>query len=389
MTMAFRVTGLLTAASLIAASTPAFAQDDTAQTGIIAALGLEAASGKTTINDGAGAIEASLLASDAMLQAGEIIAGVTKQAVSEKDKVLVVSRYQQVSLAMVRVVEKRIAAVRKLVDRAPCTPKYVAPDKQDGTLNLFGDTKKPKILASDIAGAVATDITISPISFSFEDRLLINSVIVGQKGILRSGNVWTSASNGMPKPGAVATASAAQASTADAVFVVPEEITDVAASSRILSAYEGMQAAADDKRGCTDNDTKAAIAAVDALTTSLNAAEKGSLSSLGTALQLESLVPSSTAPASQTYILRVAVEQTGGTAIARSGIWYALGIRGASVVSAGLLASFRLVNPQTGAVVTSGIVRCAVPQTQFGRVQRAIRDNTGKYGKTECSYRTA
>lgn len=382
MTMAFRVTGLLTAASLIAASTPAVAQDDTAQTGIIAALGLEAASGKTTINDGAGAIEASLLASDAMLQAGAVIAGVTKQAAREGDKVLVVSRNQQVPLAMVRVVKDRIGGVLQQVQRAPCTPKYVVPE-EDGSRNIWKNKEKPKVLASDIAGAVATDITISPVSFSFEDRLLVNAIVMGQNGIPTTYKSWKSTSDELSKAPTVLS------SAGKASFLMPGEITDVAASSAIRTDYAAMHKAADDKRGCTDNDTKAAIATVDALTDSLNAAEDGKLSPLETALQLEPLLTPDKDKTARTYILRVAIEQTGGTAIARSGIWYALGIRGASVVSAGLLASFRLVNPQTGAVLTSGIVRCAVPQTQFGRVQRVIRDNTGQYGKTECSYRAA
>jgi hypothetical protein len=389
MTMAFRVTGLLTAASLITASTPAFAQDDTAQTGIIAALGLEAASGKTTINDGAGAIEASLLASDAMLQAGAVIAGVTKQAVNGGDKVLVVSRNQQVPLAMVRVIKDRIESVLNRIQSAPCTPEYVAPEKKGGSPYFNKGIDAPKVLASDIAGALATDITISPINFSFEDRLLINAVMLVQQG---TSSDWLS----VPKASSnFATKSIGQkpkAPTHSASLLVPGEVTDVAASSAIRTNYAAMQKAADNKRGCTDNDTKAAIATVDALTDSLNAAEDGKLSPLETALQLEPLLTPDEKKAERTYVLRVAIEQTGGTAIARSGIWYALGIRGASVVSAGLLASFRLVDPQTGAVVTSGIVRCAVPQTQFGRVQRVVRDNSGKSDKnseTFCAYRTA
>lgn len=113
--------GFLAVASLVSMSNPALAEDDTAKTGLIAALGIEAASGKTTIAGGAGAIEAGLLSSDAMLRAGAIIASITNEAAGGGN-VLVVSRDQQVSLAMVRVVQDRIQAVRDLLARTPCPP---------------------------------------------------------------------------------------------------------------------------------------------------------------------------------------------------------------------------------------------------------------------------
>jgi|GEM_PF-2826593 len=61
------------ALALVTATSPARADDDT-KTGVLAALGLSAASGKTTAPSGVGAIEAGILSSDAYNQAGAIIA---------------------------------------------------------------------------------------------------------------------------------------------------------------------------------------------------------------------------------------------------------------------------------------------------------------------------
>lgn len=375
MTMAFRVTGLMTAASLVVASTPALAQDDTTQTGLIAALGLEAASGKTTINEGAGAIEASLLASDAMLEAGAIIAGVTKKAVDQEDRVLVISHDQQISLAMVRIVHDRIESVRDYVKKAQCETEYVTADGMKMEAFPGTDNDEPKLIASDIAGAIATDIAISPVKFNFDDRLLVNAVAMNQDGeTFAFSRVWRQfkgASEKAPKKTS---------------FVIPGEVSDFGSDSKIRENYKELQKLTDSRRGCTNNEAKAAVLTADALTTTLNAAEKGALSPLEVALQLEPLLATDGKAPARTYILRVAVEQTGGTAIARSGIWYALGFPGASVVSAGLLASFRLVNPQTGVVLNSGIIRCVVPQTPFSRVHRAILNSSDG---TACAYRTA
>ena len=71
-------------------------------------------------------------------------------------------------------------------------------------------------------------------------------------------------------------------------------------------------------------------------------------------------------------VLRVAVEQTGGTAITRSNIFYTLGWPGAATVSAGFLASFRLTDPVKGTALLAGFVRCAVTPTRFQDVRKIV-----------------
>lgn len=232
---------------------------------------------------------------------------------------------------------------------------------------------------SDVAGAIATDTTIAPVAFTTDDRMLINAVLMGRnEKRYQAALTWQLVAGSEP-----ATSKTSKAAS----FIVPNEIADVAASSPIRVAYDGMQREANTKRGCSGDAIKGAISAADALTTSLNAAEKGAQSPLVTAMQLDGLAAAYAKkddPA--TYILRIAVEQTGGTAITRSGIIYTLGFPGASVVSAGVLVSFRLLSPKTGEVIRSGVVRCAVPQTRFGKVQRVVLDNADR---TACSYRAS
>ena len=84
-----------------------------------------------------------------------------------------------------------------------------------------------------------------------------------------------------------------------------------------------------------------------------------------------------------TFLLRVALEQAGGTAITQASIIYTLGLPGASVVSASVIVSFRQVGPVAGTTVSTGIVRCAVPQMRFQRLHAVILGNADR---TACSY---
>ena len=80
-------------------------------------------------------------------------------------------------------------------------------------------------------------------------------------------------------------------------------------------------------------------------------------------------------------ILRTTIEQQGGTSITRSGILYTLGFPGAAQISAGLIASYRLVEPDTGQAKAAGFVLCVVKPVNIGRVARIVQ-NGDRVGTT-------
>jgi hypothetical protein len=71
----------------------------------------------------------------------------------------------------------------------------------------------------------------------------------------------------------------------------------------------------------------------------------------------------------------VTIEQIGGTSITRSNIWYTLGLPlmpEQASVGAGVLASYRLVDPINGSEVASGSVACLTKQVGLKAVQGEI-----------------
>ncbi|WP_140850222.1 hypothetical protein [Sphingomonas glacialis] len=340
--------------------------DDPA-TGVIAGLGIAAASGKTTASTGSGAIEAGILGSDAVLQTGGIIAGITNKAAGNRT-VLVLAQDESVNLNQPDVVLERLAAVTALFSvrckSGPNGPAIAAPDAPAAP-------SLGPVLPKDVIAATAVDTSISPITLSVADRMLIDAVLInGNATPLIPESGWS-------KPAAFV---AAPTGTAVAAFAAPADVTMAKLSgSEVYRQYKALLALETSFRSCDTTEAKTALTTADALVTSLNApGDKGAPSALINAVQLE------TVRGASTLVLRVAVEQAGGTLLTRTGVIYTLGFPGAAVISSGLLTSFRLSDPTTGKVVALGLVRCFLPPSRLSKVRDAV-DNAAS-APMSCSY---
>jgi hypothetical protein len=354
---------------------------DTTEVTLAAGLGLTAASGKTTLGAGAGAIEAGVLGADAFQQAGAIIAALVNRSAAGKT-VLVTARDEQANLALATIVKDRIDAVTRLLQRAgrSCPAPKAAKEKDDkeNAVPFAAAAPKDKIspALSDVVAALATETAISGIELKAEDRLLINAVLSNRATLGStpraewSSSIADTADDTKPE------------GTTIARFRVAGEATRAGIGGPVAIAYKALLDEADKLRtGCTSAAANAAFTTADALVNSLNTpAEKTGMTPLAGAMQAESF------STPDTRILRLAIEQTGGTAITRAGIAYTLGFPNAAMVSAGLVVSFRLVDPTTGAPTLAGIVRCAVPPQNF----KAVAKTAGGTATTAiCAYRAA
>jgi hypothetical protein len=351
--------------------------DDNATTGILAGLGLSAADGKTTVSNSGGAIEASVLGSDAFDQAGAIIAAAMNKNAAGK-RVLVLAHDETFDLTQPEIVKERIAAVASLYNGAACNDKKLTPPPAPAPGRVTPQVVIPglgTLQPKDIVGAIATDTAISGLTLTGNDRLLIAAILLNRRanGSDNRGDDDAAMTWKLNPP---------VSSGTPAKYIIPGELTAPAiTTSAVYKAYKALLGTEEKKRGggCDSAAIKAAMIATDALATSLNApADKSGPSPLINAIQLEA------AGGTQPLILRVAIEQIGGTTITKSGVLYTLGLPGASRVSSGLLVSFRLDDPATGEVKSVGLVRCITAPSNL----RKAHDTIVK-GKTAmaCSYR--
>jgi hypothetical protein len=95
-------------------------------------------------------------------------------------------------------------------------------------------------------------------------------------------------------------------------------------------------------------------------------------------------------------IVRVAIDDRGGTAITRSNIWFTFGFPGAAVVTSGLKISFQISDPMLGTNLITGQIRCATRPTSYREVRRMLvsqaPEGDGSIGARQaalvtCAYR--
>ena len=349
-----RMDGLVGVCAVLAAGWPAAAPAADATTGIAAGLGLTAASGKTTMASGAGGIEATLLTSDAIMAAGREIRW-RAAAVAAGQPLIVIGRSDTLDLASASWVKARMQTLLdeiKAVDLAHCSDKDPAAHGGGGggggvQRELAGVplTGSP----ADITAALATDVSISPITVSVDDRLLINAVAAKAEP---SGWVGLGARD-------------AAVFVQDGSVIVPGEIVDVGSGNDLMRSYVALQQASDGLTKCTSGPAKAAVSNVTAFVKSMSTATKGQ-APIMLAAELY------TVEQKRPLILRVAIEQAGGSAITRSNIWYTLGWPGQATISSGLLASYRLTDPSSGEVKAQGLVRCMTKPRNFDKVAKSL-----------------
>lgn len=340
-------------------ASPALADDTATKTGLIVGLGLNAAKGQTTLGSGAGAIEAGVTNVRAFDEAARIIVAAATAAKPAGRAVLLAAHDQQVDLVSPLIIRRRIAqfqtaiAEPSLQCRTDLDDQRAEKEKQkqaEARLHLFGGTLSggsiTPFVPSDFAQALTTDITINPIALSADDRMLVNAIEIRGGGAFH----LVGESTGLP-----------------------------AANSSILAGYFRLVDDIVKRRAvCVRSDHASVVAAADSFANSLTAADKGALSALATAVQLERYAGGIDAAGTgqaplPALLLRVAVEQVGGTAITRSNIFYELGLlKGAATIASGLVVSYRLVDPSTGRPVATGIVSCMTPQRNLREVAKHI-----------------
>ena len=202
---------------------------------------------------------------------------------------------------------------------------------------------------ADLVAALATDVTINPITVSTDDRVLMNAV--------------------------------AQPAQDNLTFLLPADLMGTAADNSVLMTYVRLQGVEDQLNACDTDEAKALVSAIDAFKTSVSNSDKGA-PPLATAAQFDQL------SSGETWILRVAIEQVGGSAITRANIWYELGWPGSAQVSAGALVSYRLSDVRSGVVKATGFVRCMTKPVPVEDVKDTLTDSRRRTAASSCDQPT-
>lgn len=372
-----RTTLIALAGGSMIATAPAHADDDT-KTGLIAGLGVAAATGKTSLGDGGGKIEAGLLSADAFQQAAAVIAGVVRDARPGQRRIVILPGDTTIDLLSPALITERLKELNTLIaEQCAKKPEEVPAAPQEKNFDLkFHFPKGTQPMVSDVTGAALTDVSIGGIALEANDRRLANALLMDVGG---TPVTLTSAWQHWPIPEAASGTSAADSHTSP--FAVIGEGSAPDTTSPIRKAYKDLRTTlVATHRNCLTSEAVTARDAGDALVANLTDASKGP-SVLSTAIQIEAAAMDGT---TSPLLLRIAIEQIGGTSIARSGILYTFGWPDAVTVSAGLMVSFRLYDPKSARLRAVGEVRCLTPATNI----KKVADRLGEMSATtRCGFR--
>ncbi|HEV7288927.1 hypothetical protein [Sphingomonas sp.] len=381
----------------LACAVPAMAADDTEKTGIAAGIGVAAASGKTSLGDGAGAIEASLLNSDAVLKAGSAIREIAHALRTESTRpILIVSKGDTVDFSMGLWVLQRMDELAARGDRtlsgAKCVKEKVLIEETERKAGILkstegdGTTKKFGFALSDITAALASDISVGAIKLTAEDRVLISAIQMGRGPDPVWRDVATIEKNKLQ-------------GIADPDFrTLGERQMINPASNPAFTKLARLQAWTDQWRHCGSDEFKATVETIDKFVASVLSAEKGTPAILAAA-EAANAVPTDmgiTNFGAMPYILRVSIDDIGGTSVTRSNVWFSLGMPGAAVITSGLKVSFQLSDPSQGSNIATGMVRCATRPISYREVQAMLvtveSKGSGSLGDRQknlvtCAYR--
>lgn len=309
------------------------------------ALGLKPPEGKTTVDAGAGKIEAAMLNVGSMNAAAKLIAD---KAPSGK-KILLLTGDQEVDLALPVAMMADIDDLKSGLDRATETVC--------GTKSGIGPAAIPFAAIGAVLSLLRTDTQVSGIDLSPSASQLNNAVAarLGDKAIIL-GDVITRDRHTGPNP---------KVGLEKAVT----ELNDAVNAAFQCSTKQKKPA---------DDVAKGKLAVLDgtiARTTAFSAAiaksDETKPSLLSRALRYEVI------NTQNPLLLRLYIENAGGSLLKRSNIWTALGAHAVGLTG-GLVVSYRYSDPKTGQVQKSDVLVCRTALTNMRSIQ------AGRSGASAC-----
>ena len=307
-----------------------------------------------------------MLDSDAFLKAGTAIRQIAKSARTDDTRpILILAKGDTVDFSMALWVINRMEDLYQHAQQLPgndCKKKPIVEQTSRGSSmgswlksedGGASETKKFGFAKTDIVAALATEVSVGAISLTAEDRTLINAIQMGDA----SDPVWRAIPSAMPAVTPAKTSSFKTLGEPSAVDLADNDAFD---------ALRRLQNWTDAHRQCDSDVYKAAIDTIDKFVAGVTVSEKGPPAIVNAALLGDGGF------AKLPFILRVAIDDRGGTSITRSNIWYSIGLPGAAVITSGLKVSFQLSDPKLGTSLVTGQIRCATRPTSYRDVRNML-----------------
>lgn len=316
----------------------------------IQALGLPSFTGETKLEQGAGAMEATMLATHALLEAADQI---SKDIAAKPDgtrKVLLLRGDEVIDFAEAAMIETELSAIERAFAEAGIKKAEAA----DQGYKFFGiDPGTLVAAASALAGLLRSETSVSPVEIaSLSDRVLINAVAgrLGSRAIL---------------PGALVGPTGNESP-------LISRLNEVGAIRELANVRRTELAKQAKKNEAAIARLTGMIGRFDTLFGRISTADNKGVVPIVRAARLDAMLKQNPA------VLRIFVDKVGGSLINSKNIATTFGADPIKV-SGGLIASYTLTDPASGGVWASDLLVCRTTLSRLRPIHEA--EWQGKTGR--------
>ncbi|HEY0028008.1 MAG TPA: hypothetical protein VGC35_09080 [Allosphingosinicella sp.] len=335
------------------------ADRDRASADRISALGLPSFEGKTTMGDGAGAMEATMLASHAVRAAAAMIArGVPKESKS----IVVLAGDEALDFSSIGALGAEMSAIRHMLLR------ILKPSSTGG----FAGAAAVISAATAAAGLFRSDTEVAALDTSALSNRVLASMVAAQLGTraiipsaaMGSVDAPTRTEAGSTRPARVAWDDMTLMERLNELVDIRRQVFDEMAEHKPKDPEKPTK-----EEQATLAPFTGALARFDTFFARVTTADdKGALAIVKTVRleQIWRLKP---------HILRVYVDKVGGSRVTRKNIGTTLTLATPVKISGGLVASYSLTDPSTGQQIAFDLLSCRTTFTTLQAVQRGVWKN--------------
>lgn len=320
----------------------------------IDALHLPSFEGRTTLNQGAGAIEAAMLASHAINAAAVMIDRSVRAADPQgtAPPIVVLAGDEALDFGRIGALDAEMDAISEVFRQVG----YPAPEVQ--SMEAGGVSATAVIAAvTAAAGLLRSNTEVTALDLSALSNRTLATAVAGQLGnraVLPSaaiGTVTEPPTSSGPWTGKT----------------LMQKLNDLVGRRRSIQAERDAIVLPDPTKPTQRyKDLTAALARFDAFAARVTTADANGAVPIVQAVRLEALWRQ------HPRVLRLYVDKAGGSLINRTNLLTTLAFSDPVRVSGGLIASFTLTDPATGGVLGADILTCRTTTSRLRSVQRGI-----------------
>jgi hypothetical protein len=329
----------------------------------ISALGLPSFEGRTTLNQGAGSIEATMLASYAVDAAAVRISERVKAShnrTGTSPDIIVLAGDEALDFGRVGAMDTELNALSDVFAQLgfPAPPPGPQTSGADKSLEAGGSASAVIAAATAAAGLLRSNTEVTALDLqAISNRALATAVAARLDSAV------------LPSAAIGRLDDAPQSATGWSGMSLFQKYTNLLERRRQINVERGPAPVEPAKPTERYKELSAGLTRFDAAAARITTPDASGAVPLAQAMRLEAM------SRGNPRVLRVYVDRAGGSLVNRTNLLTTLGMADPVRVSGGMFVSYTLTDPASGRVLSAEVITCRTTSTRLSSVQRGVWGN--------------